>query len=316
METDKIVECVPNFSEGCDSMAINAIASSVRCVPGIKLLDVNSDSDYNRTVLTFVGPPNAVQEAAFSSIKTAASLIDMCSHRGEHPCLGAIDVVPFVPVQNMPMDECVALAKGIGERVSGELGIPVYLFGAAATKPERKSLAEIRKGCYAGLGEKIKSGAWKPDFGKAEFNPRSGASVIGARGPLIAFNVDLDTDDKKKAGAIAAAVRESAGGLKEVRAIGVLLGEKGIAQVSLNLTDFRTTGLHKAFSEVERVAVENGCSVTASEIIGLVPKEALLDAGKFYSPSLGTEKALIEAAVHGLKLHGFDAEKKVLEYRL
>ncbi len=311
----KIVECVPNFSEGRNEKTINAISSAVEGTSGAKLLDVHSDKDYNRSVLTFAGEPRAVLGAAFNSVKKASELIDMRSHSGEHPCVGAIDVVPFVPVRGTTMEECVSLARELGEKVASVLGIPVYLYARAAEKPERKELAEIRKGGYEALAEKIREEKWRPDFGSAEFSPKSGACIVGARDFLIAFNVDLDTGDAAKAGEIASAVREFPRGLGGVRAIGVFLKERGIAQVSTNLLDFERTGMHQAFEAVKSKAGELGCNAVAGEVIGMVPRKALLDAGRFYSHA-SKERELIEAAIRGLKLRDFSAEKRIIENRV
>ncbi len=312
----KIIECVPNFSEGSNQQTVNEIAASVKGISGVVLLDVDSDKDYNRSVLTFAGSPKKVFKAAFSSIKTASELIDMRFHEGVHPCIGAIDVVPFVPVKNVTMKECVFLAKELGKKVAEELEIPVFLYGEAAASIKRKNLAEIRRGGYSALEEKLKKKEWKPDFGRAKFNSKSGACIIGARDFLIAFNIDLNSGNAKKAKIIASKIRESSGGLKAIKAIGVFLKSKGIAQVSINVENFNVTGLHCVFSEVLRLAKELECRATASEIIGLVPKKALLEAGRFYAPKAVDENSLIAAAINGLNLRDFDVKKKVLDYRL
>ena len=336
-----IVECVPNFSEGRSRQVIDAIAGSVRAVPGVRLLSAEPDRDYNRTVVTFVGPPAGVLEAAFHATRTASELIDMTRHTGEHPRLGATDVVPFVPVADVTMDECVRLAHRFGQRVGEELGIPVYLYEAAASRPERRNLAAIRKGEYEALRVKLNDPLWRPDYGPAVFNAKSGATVTGARMFLIAYNVNLDTDDVSIANEIALRVRESGrvqkdaagnavldargnkvvvpGTLKAVKAMGVLLEAHRIAQVSMNLVDFHRTPPHAAFEEVKRQAATLGVTVTGSEIVGLTPLEALLQAGRFYAPAAMTEDELLAAAdVHlGLsQLEKFNSQTKIIERQL
>jgi len=336
-----IVECVPNFSEGRSRQVIDAIAGSVRAVPGVRLLSAEPDRDYNRTVVTFVGPPAGVLEAAFHATRTASELIDMTRHTGEHPRLGATDVVPFVPVADVTMDECVRLAHRFGQRVGEELGIPVYLYEAAASRPERQNLAAIRKGEYEALRAKLNDPLWRPDYGPAVFNAKSGATVTGARMFLIAYNVNLDTDDVSIASEIALRVRESGrvqkdaagnavldtrgnkvvvpGTLKAVKAMGVLLEAHRIAQVSMNLVDFHRTPPHAAFEEVKRQAATLGVTVTGSEIVGLTPLEDLLQAGRFYAPAAMTEDELLAAAdVHlGLsQLEKFNSQTKIIERQL
>lgn len=337
----RLVECVPNFSEGRDVRIINAIAGAIGAVSGVKLLTAEPDKDYNRTVVTFIGPPDAVAEAAFAGTRTAAETIDMTVHTGGHPRIGATDVVPFVPLQGVSMDDCVGLAKVYGRRVGEELGIPVYLYEAAATRPERRNLASIRRGEYEGLAAKLRDPAWVPDFGPAVFNARSGATVTGARVFLIAYNVNLDTADVGVANEIALRIRESGrvkkdgagnplldaqgkkvtvpGTLRAVKAMGVLLETHGIAQVSMNLVDFTVTPPHVAFEEVVRQAASLGVKATGSEIVGLTPREALLMAGRHYAPSPSDEDALIAEAVVRLglsQLDRFDPTKKIIEYQL
>ena len=337
----KIVECVPNFSEGRNPKVINKIAGAISAVRGVKFISAEPDRDYNRTVVTFIGEPEASVEAAFSATRVAAELIDMTQHRGEHPRIGATDVVPFVPVSNITMDQCVRLARLYGRKVGEELQIPVYLYEAAATRPERRNLSEIRKGEYEGLAEKLHDPAWKPDYGPATFNARSGATVAGARMFLIAYNVNLKTNDVKIASEIALRIRESGrvqkdgagkplldadgqkitlpGSLKAVKAMGVLLEAHNIAQVSMNLVDFHVTPPHVAFEEVRKHAAELGTKVTGSEIVGLTPKEALLAAGKHYAPRDASEEALLQTAVDSLglsQLEPFDMHKKIIEYQL
>jgi glutamate formiminotransferase/formiminotetrahydrofolate cyclodeaminase len=342
----KIVECVPNFSEGRNQQTIDTIAESIKAVSGVKLMSVEPDKDYNRTVVTFAGEPEGVLSAAFEATKTAASLIDMRTHKGEHPRLGAIDVVPFVPITGVTMVDCIQLARKYGMRVSSELGIPIYLYEYAATSPERHNLANIRKGEYEGLADKLKDPIWKPDFGNPVFNERSGAIVTGARKFLIAYNVNLNTSDSNLAQEIALRIRESGrivkdeqgkpkrndkgepikipGTLKAVKAMGVFLERFNIAQVSINLTDFDITPPHISYEEVKKEAKALEIEVTGSEIVGLTPLEALLRAGKYYAEKLNirnqlNEKELIALAIEKLglsQLDLFDPQKKIIEYQL
>ena len=328
----KLVECVPNFSEGKNPETIAAIAESIRNVANVKLLSVEPDKDYNRCVVTFIGSPDAVADAAFLAAQTAASTIDMRTHHGEHPRLGAIDVVPFVPVSGVTMEECISLANRLGKRMAETLGIPIYLYEEAARTPERRNLSTIRKGEYEGLLEKLRDPVWKPDFGAPVFNPASGATVTGAREFLIAYNVNLDSNNKEIAHEIALRIRESGrtkkdaagnmtklpGSLKSVKAMGVLLERLNIAQVSINLTNFHLTPPHRAFEEVKKEARALGVNVTGSEIVGLIPKEALLIAGRYYSGEQNkSEEILIRSAVDSLGLSyidPFDPQKKIIEY--
>lgn len=337
----RLVECVPNFSEGRDIRIINAIAGTITSVPGVKFISAEPDKDYNRTVVTFIGTPEGVVEAAFQATKKATELIDMTVHTGGHPRIGATDVVPFVPLQGVTMAECVKLAHEFGKRVGDELRIPVYLYEEAATRPERRNLSTIRKGEYEGLAEKLKDPAWKPDYGPAEFNAHSGATVTGARVFLIAYNVNLNTNDKKIADEIAFRIRESGrvkkdasgnpvldasgkkvtipGSLKAVKAMGVLLETHNIAQVSINLTNFTITPPHVAFEEVKKEAATLGVEVTGSEVVGLTPLEAMLMAGRFYAPDITDEKQLLAVAEQKLglsQLEKFDPQKKIIEYQL
>ncbi len=276
----KIVECVPNFSEGRRKEVIDQIVEAIAAVPGAHVLDVQSDADHNRTVVTFAGEPEAVEEAAFRGIEKAAELIDMNLHQGEHPRLGAADVVPFVPVKGVTMEDCVALARRLGERVGRELDIPVYLYEKAATRPERRNLAEVRRGEYEGIKAEIATKPERePDFGPRRVG-KAGATAIGARSPLVAFNVYLGTDDVEVAQAIARAVRHSSGGLRYVKALGLLV--KGQAQVSMNLTDYRRTPVHRVVEMIRREAERYGVSVAESELVGLIPNEALVEVAEFY----------------------------------
>jgi len=342
----KLVECVPNFSEGRDMEKIRAITGEIEAVPGVKLLDVDPGASTNRTVVTFIGPPEAAKEAAFRAIAKAAEVIDMRAHRGAHPRMGATDVCPFVPVSGMTMEDCVRLAEELGTRVAGELGIPVYLYEAAARKPERRNLATVRAGEYEGLPKKLKDRRWAPDFGKAVFNPKSGATIIGAREFLIAYNFNLNTRDRKLANEIALSLRESGrakrdkdgnvvkdargntikmpGKFKEVKSVGWYVEDYGVAQISVNFTNYRTTPVHVVFDEAVRLAGKLGLRVTGSELVGLIPKDALLMAGRYYLEKQGKspgvpEEELIRMAVLSLGLSDvvpFEAEKKIIEYQV
>jgi len=343
---DKIVECVPNFSEGRDLDIIKAITDQISAVEGVKLLGADPDRDYHRTVVTFVGQPDAVVEAAYAATGKAAELIDMTAHQGEHPRMGATDVVPFVPVSGVTMEECVHLAHRYGRRVGEELGIPVYLYEEAATRPGRRNLATVRKGQYEGLAEKLKDPEWKPDYGPAEMNQRSGAVITGARVFLIAYNVNLETEDVDLANTIAQNVRESGrvlkddqgqtirdetgkakrepGTLKAVKAMGVLMEEQHLSQVSMNLVNYKITPPHVAFEECRRQADRLGAKVTGSEIVGLTPLEALVMAARHHLQEQGNSadlppRDLVEVAVEYLglsQLQPFEADEKVIEFQI
>ncbi len=334
----RIIECVPNFSEGRDPSVINAIAKEIESVAGVKLLDIDQGYAANRTVFTFAGEPEAVKLAAMKAIKKATELIDMTKHKGEHPRIGACDVVPFVPISGVSMEECVQIAHEVGKWVAEELKVPVYMYEEAATRPERKSLPNIRKGEYEGLPEKLKDPEWYPDYGKPEFNPKSGAYVIGAREFLIAYNVNLNTKDKRLANNIAKRIRETGYTIKDekgetkqipgllpyVRAIGWYIDEYGIAQISINLTNYKKTPLWKVFETCVEEAQKEGLRVTGSEIVGLVPKDALLEVGRYYLKKQGKntgipEKEIIHIAIKSLGLNDvakFEPEKKIIEYLL
>jgi glutamate formiminotransferase/formiminotetrahydrofolate cyclodeaminase len=333
-----LIECVPNFSEGRDPAVIRQITDAIDGVEGVRLLNVDPGHATNRTVVTFVGRPDAVIEAAFQGIRTAAALIDMRTHRGEHPRMGATDVCPLIPVSGIAMEDTVEYARRLADRVGRELMIPVYLYEAAQPDPARRNLAAIRAGEYEGLARKIATAEWKPDFGPAEFNPRSGATVIGARDFLVAYNVNLNTTSTRRANAIAFDVREAGrtvtdaaghdvvqpGTLKAVKAIGWYIAEYGIAQVSMNLTNLNATPLHVAFDEVCRAAARRGIRVTGSELVGLVPLQCLLDAGRYFlekqQRSTGvSERELVRIAVRSLGLDDlapFKPEERVIEYLL
>ena len=345
----QLIECVPNFSEGRDPAVIQQITDAIQAVEGIKLLDVDPGKATHRTVVTFVGEPKAVTEAAFRGIQKAAELIDMRRHQGEHPRMGATDVCPLIPIAGISMEETVAWARQLGERVGRELGIPVYLYEAAASRPERKNLATIRAGEYEGLPDKLKDPAWTPDFGPAAFNPQSGATVIGARDFLIAYNVNLNTTSVRRANSVALDVREKGRLLREgdpitgkivtdeqgqpmrqpgllqgVKAIGWYIEEYGIAQISMNLTDISATPLHEAFEACCRSAESRGMRVTGSELVGLVPLSAMLEAGRYFlrkqQRSAGVSDAeLIKIAVKSMGLDDlapFDPNRKIIEYNI
>jgi glutamate formiminotransferase/formiminotetrahydrofolate cyclodeaminase len=334
----QLIECVPNFSEGSDMSIIKQITNEIESVEGVRLLDVDPGKATNRTVVTFVGEPISVIEAAFRAIKKAAELIDMRKHTGEHPRMGATDVCPLIPVANISMEETAEWAKKLGERVGNELAIPVYLYEAAQKNPERKNLSIIRAGEYEGFSKKILLSEWAPDFGKAIFNAKSGATVIGARDFLVAYNINLNTTSTRRANAIAFDVRESGrkiqnekgeeivqpGTLKSVKAIGWFIEEYGVAQISMNLTNVNITPIHIAFDEVCKKANERGVRVTGSELVGLIPLKSLLDAGRYFlekqQRSVGvSEKEIIHIAVKSLgldELSEFIPEKKIIEYLL
>ena len=349
MDKNALIECVPNFSEGVDLNIIKQITDQIESVEGVMLLDVDPGKATNRTVVTFVGHPEVVIEAAYLAIKKASELIDMSKHKGEHPRMGATDVCPLIPVSGITMEETVLYAHKLGKRVGEELNIPVYLYEAAQANEARKNLSVIRGGEYEGFFDKIKLPEWKPDFGAAVMNAKAGATVIGARDFLIAYNVNLNTKSVRLANSIAFDVREAGrvkregnpitgkvvkdadgsdvripGTLKSVKAIGWFIEEYDVAQISMNLTNYKITSVHQAFDEVCRSAQSRGLRVTGSELVGLIPLSALLDAGKHYlkmqKRSIGvSEKELIHIAVKSLgldELAPFDPEKKIIEYKL
>jgi len=278
-----IVECVPNFSEGRRKEVVDAIAKSIASVPGVRLLDTEMDPNHNRCVITFVGDCNAVAEAAFQGAKSAVGRIDMNHHRGEHPRVGALDVLPFVPISGVTMDDCVALANSVGKRIADELQVPVYLYEAAATRPDRKALPDVRRGEFEGLKVAIETDPErKPDFGPAKLHPTAGACIVGARPVLIAWNVNLGTKDVTIAKRIAKAIRESDGGLPAVRAKGFELADRGLVQVSMNMTDYRKTSLVQAFEAIRELATKEHVEIVESEIIGLVPLDAVLPGATQY----------------------------------
>jgi glutamate formiminotransferase len=279
----EVVECVPNFSEGRRKEVVDAIAKSIASVPGVRLLDTEMDSNHNRCVITFIGDRSAVAEAAFQGAKSAVAMIDMNNHRGEHPRVGALDVLPFVPISGVTMDECVAIARSVGKRIAEELRVPVYLYEAAATRPDRRSLPDVRRGEYEGLKVAIETDPdRKPDFGPSKLHPTAGACIVGARPVLIAWNVNLGTKDIGVAKRIAKAIRESDGGLPGVRAKGFELMDRGLVQVSMNMIDYHRTSLVQAFEAIRDLATKEHVDIVESEIIGLVPLDAVLAGATQY----------------------------------
>jgi len=342
----KIVECVPNFSEGRDAASIKSITDAIESVDGVTLLDVDPGRGANRTVVTFVGAPGAVEEAAFRAVARASEVIDMSRHQGSHARLGATDVCPFVPVSDVSVEECIEMARRVGERVGEELSIPVYLYERAATSEARRNLADIRAGEYEGLEARLRDTAWKPDFGPAEFNARSGATVIGVRKFLVAYNLNLNSDSVADARDLALSLRERGrlerdpdggkvpdgkGGWKRLpglleacKAVGWYIPEYGRAQISMNLTDHEVTGMHDAFEAADRLAREKGLRITGSEIVGLIPLAAVLDSGLYYLERRGASRGVpdvdvVRSAVQSLGLSEiapFDPAGRILELRL
>lgn len=291
-----IIECIPNFSEGRRREVIEAIADSIRATDGVRLLDYSGDYSHNRSVFTFIGSPEAVKKAAFASCKKASELIDMTKHKGEHPRMGATDVIPFVPVKDISVKECIEISQKLGKQIAEELSIPVFLYEDSATRPERKNLANVRKGQFEGMAEKLKDPDWVPDFGKPEIHPTAGVVAVGTRMPLIAYNINLDTSDITIADKISKLIRERSGGLKNVRAIGVMLEDRNLAQVSINMINYEKTALYRAFEMVKMEARRYGVNIVGSEIVGLTPMKALIDVAEYY-----------------LQLENFDANKQILE---
>lgn len=294
----KIVECIPNFSEGTNVEVIEGLANVARGVAGVSLLDYNWDSSHNRCVFTLVGGVDSIQEAAFQLIKFASENIDMTKQKGEHPRMGATDVVPFVPVKDVTIEECVEIANKVGERVGSELNIPIFLYEEAATAPDRKNLASVRKGQFEGMAEKLKDPHWKPDFGPTEVST-PGVTAVGVRKPLVAFNVNLNTSDVTIASNIAKAVRGSSGGYAACKGLGIMLEDRNIAQVSLNMVDTDKTPLYRVFEAIRFEAKRYGVEIIGSEVIGLTPMKALIDAAEYY-----------------LRVEEFDYDKQVLENHL
>lgn len=287
----KIMECVPNFSEGRDLEKIEKIVSPFRGKNGVKLLDYSNDEDHNRLVVTVVGEPDALKTAVIEAIGVAVNLIDLTTHSGQHPRMGAVDVVPFIPIRGCTMEDAIRLSKEVGEAVASRFNLPVFLYEKSATAPHRENLASIRKGEFEGMAEKIKQPEWTPDFGPAERHTTAGTVAIGARMPLVAYNVNLGTDKLEIASDIAKKIRFIGGGLRYCKAMGVELSDRGIVQVSINMTDYTKTALYRAFELVRIEARRYGVPVVGSEIVGLVPMEALIDCASYY---LGLENFSME----------------------
>jgi glutamate formiminotransferase / 5-formyltetrahydrofolate cyclo-ligase len=278
----RLIESVPNISEGRRPEVIEAAAAALRAAPGLRVLDVQSDPDHNRTVLTVAGDDEALLKGLHGLFDVAVQRIDLRGHQGEHPRVGAVDVVPFIPIEGAAMVDCVGLARRLGQAVAERHGLPVFLYEEAATAPHRRNLEDIRRGQFEGLAAKLRDPAWAPDFGPAAPHASAGASVVGARMPLIAYNINLGTADLEVARRIAKAVRHSSGGYRHVKAMGVMLEQRKLAQVSINMTDFKRTPLHRVFETVRSEAERHGVHVVGSEIVGLVPAEALFDAADHY----------------------------------
>ncbi|MDR1482876.1 MAG: glutamate formimidoyltransferase [Synergistaceae bacterium] len=295
----RIVEFIPNFSEGRRQDVIDALVNEAGSVRGVTLLDHSSDASHNRSVFTMVGSPEGIAEAAFRLCKLASEKIDMREHSGEHPRMGATDVMPFVPVKEISIEECVDLSKRVAERIWKELEIPSFLYENSAAKPERTNLAAVRKGQFEGMPEKLLRDDWAPDYGERRMHPTAGITAIGARQPLVAFNVNLNTPDVKIASEIAKTIRGSSGGFKYCKALGVMLEDRGIAQVSINMVNYEGTPLYRVFEAIRAEARRWGVSITGSEIIGLTPAKALVDCAEYY-----------------LQIEGFDYKKQVLEVHL
>lgn len=295
----KLVECIPNFSEGRNQEIIDGLVATAKSVPGVTLLDYSSDQSHNRSVFTLVGDEESIQEGAFQLVKYASEKIDMTQHTGEHPRMGATDVLPFVPVKDISMEECVQLAKKVAERINKELAIPVFLYEEAASRPERQNLAKVRKGQFEGMPEKLLEEDWAPDFGERKIHPTAGVTAVGARMPLVAYNVNLDTDNLEIANKIAKIIRGSGGGYKYCKAIGVMLEGRNIAQVSMNMVNLEKCSLYRTFETIRFEAKRYGVSIIGSEIVGLAPAKALVDVAEYY-----------------LQLEEFDYNKQVLENHL
>lgn len=292
----KIVECVPNISEGRQPEVVEAVVDEIKKIPGVTLLDYCSDTSHNRSVITFFGSPEGVEEAAVVVAMKAAELIDLRVHHGEHPRMGAVDVIPFIPVKDMDMAECVALSERVGRRVWEEAHMPVFLYEESAKAPDRVNLATIRKGQFEGMAEKLLQAEWGPDFGERAIHPTAGVVAVGARMPLIAFNINLSTSDVNIANSIAKIIRRSSGGFDCVKAMGVLLEGRNIAQVSINMTNFSKTPLYRVVEVTKAEAKRYGVHVIGTEIVGLTPMRALIDSAEYY-----------------LQIEHFDADRQVLE---
>jgi len=295
----KIIECIPNFSEGRNQETLDALASAARSVPGVTLLDFSGDADHNRSVFTLIGDPDGISEAAFQLCKVASEKIDMTKHSGEHPRVGATDVMPFVPIRNVTMDECVEISKKVAQRIWDELQIPSFLYEYSSTRPERQNLAKIRKGQFEGMPAKLLEEDWAPDYGERKIHPTAGITVIGARQILVAYNVNLNTPDISIAQAIAESVRGMSGGYKYCKAIGVMLEDRNVAQVSMNFVNFMETPIYRVQEAIRFEAKRWGVEIIGSELIGLAPSRALIDCAEYY-----------------LQIENFNFDKQVLENHL
>lgn len=295
----KIVECIPNFSEGQNQAVIDGLVATAKSIPGVTLLDYSSDASHNRSVFTLVGDDQSIQEAAFQLVKYASENIDMTKHHGEHPRMGATDVCPFVPIKDITTQECVEISKQVAERINRELDIPIFLYEDSATRPERQNLAKIRKGQFEGMPEKLLEEDWAPDYGDRKIHPTAGVTAVGARMPLVAFNVNLDTDNIDIAHKIAKIIRGSGGGYKYCKAIGVMLEDRHIAQVSMNMVNFEKCSLYRTFETIKFEARRYGVNIIGSEVIGLAPAKALIDVAEYY-----------------LQVEDFDYNKQILENHL
>ncbi|MBS4750807.1 glutamate formimidoyltransferase [Granulicatella sp. zg-ZJ] len=295
----KLVECIPNFSEGRNEEVIQGLVQTAKSVPGVTLLDYSSDTSHNRSVFTLVGDEESIQEVAFQLVKYASEHIDMTKHVGEHPRMGATDVVPFVPIKDITAQECVDISKKVAKRINDELSIPIFLYEDSASTPERVNLAKVRKGQFEGMPEKLLEEEWAPDFGERKIHPTAGVTAVGARMPLVAFNVNLDTSDITIANKIAKIVRASSGGFKYCKGIGVMLEDRNIAQVSMNMVNYEGTPLYRVFETIRFEAKRYGVNIIGSEVIGLTPAKALVDCAEYY-----------------LQIEDFDYGKQVLENHL
>lgn len=295
----RIIECVPNCSEGRNKEVIEYIADAVRKVPGVVITDYSSDESHNRSVFTIVGDPDQMAEAAFQFAKACVEKIDMTKHEGAHPRMGAVDVIPFTPVKDVSMEECIELSKKVAERIWTELGMPVTLYEESCTAPHRRNLAAIRKGQFEAMPEKLKDPQWHPDYGNQEIHPTAGIVAVGARFPLVAFNINLSTSDIEIANKIAKTIRESSGGMKWIKAIGVMLEDRNIAQVSINMINYTKTPMYRVFENVRFEAERYGVQIVGSEVIGVVPMDAMIDAAEYY-----------------LKVENFDKDRQIMEKHL
>lgn len=295
----KLIECIPNFSEGQNQETIDGLVKVAKSVPGVNLFDYSSDKSHNRSVFTLVGDEDGIQEVAFQLVKYASEHIDMTKHHGEHPRMGATDVVPFVPIKDVTVEECVEISKKVAKRINDELNIPIFLYEESASNPMRKNLAKVRKGQFEGMLEKLQEKDWAPDYGERKIHPTAGVTAVGARMPLVAFNVNLDTSDLSIAKKIAKVLRGSSGGYKYCKAIGVMLEDRNIAQVSMNMVNYEGTPLYRTFETIKFEAKRYGVNIIGSEVIGLTPAKALVDCAEYY-----------------LQIEDFDYQKQVLENHL